>query len=411
MDGNLTNVLYEICVSELEQIPLPFLIVRNGTSMIGLSITKPVHYYEYYEMMLILSGLISYFIGLGLNNLQKNSLLFKIYKVEILISFSIILWLFSFLQIRLYAQYVSLLINGPNILNISTCDCEESLMRDDKVRDALNAFNNIKQLAETYSLISFSFYFIHLGPFLEGYSKPLGWPVFVGTACAIYGLLCDSLNHTYGEALFINGLIFFTLAFKLLIYITKGPSEQTEKGLNNNTLIGNGGTSPQLALVNNVVLKMHYLACRHFGMRIPKYYGSYHYLQYIICSIGCYAIGMLFFPNQKGIIKLISIVIFILIPKPIKRDDGIIPQICWFIDNPRFIFLQNSHIKNDPIKKPCFDLLMCTVCLTNKRDILIMPCNHTLMCDECTKTSISTHGLKDCPMCRKKIHNIQKVFL
>ena len=47
---------------------------------------------------------------------------------------------------------------------------------------------------------------------------------------------------------------------------------------------------------------------------------------------------------------------------------------------------------------------ICKVCLENKRNRTFLPCKHTVACDECT------NKLRVCPVCRKKIMALVKVY-
>ena len=50
------------------------------------------------------------------------------------------------------------------------------------------------------------------------------------------------------------------------------------------------------------------------------------------------------------------------------------------------------------------DKSVCVVCLDNKRDVVLKPCNHFCLCSDCSKV------LKECPMCKKKIRKKEKIF-
>ncbi|RUS70289.1 hypothetical protein EGW08_021966, partial [Elysia chlorotica] len=56
---------------------------------------------------------------------------------------------------------------------------------------------------------------------------------------------------------------------------------------------------------------------------------------------------------------------------------------------------QNSMLKTK---------LMCVVCYTNERDILLLPCCHLVTCYKCTSQ------ITLCPICRKQFTNLTKVF-
>jgi hypothetical protein len=55
-------------------------------------------------------------------------------------------------------------------------------------------------------------------------------------------------------------------------------------------------------------------------------------------------------------------------------------------------------------EEECSDYV-CTVCLSNKLEVLYQPCRHVASCITCAL------NLKDCPMCRTKIESFIHVFL
>ena len=48
------------------------------------------------------------------------------------------------------------------------------------------------------------------------------------------------------------------------------------------------------------------------------------------------------------------------------------------------------------------DDLICKICMKNKRNILFLPCTHTVCCIQCTK-DIKDNDHNLCPICRKPI--------
>lgn len=50
---------------------------------------------------------------------------------------------------------------------------------------------------------------------------------------------------------------------------------------------------------------------------------------------------------------------------------------------------------------------LCCICITNPKDILIHPCNHICICIDCYESSNITR----CPICRKYINVVTKVYL
>ncbi len=47
---------------------------------------------------------------------------------------------------------------------------------------------------------------------------------------------------------------------------------------------------------------------------------------------------------------------------------------------------------------------LCVICMSNKKDIKLSPCNHMCVCEVCA------NGIKKCPMCRVNVIKIDKVF-
>lgn len=50
------------------------------------------------------------------------------------------------------------------------------------------------------------------------------------------------------------------------------------------------------------------------------------------------------------------------------------------------------------------DKSLCVVCLDGNREVLLKPCNHYCLCSSCSE------GLRECPMCKKRIQKTEKIF-
>ena len=50
------------------------------------------------------------------------------------------------------------------------------------------------------------------------------------------------------------------------------------------------------------------------------------------------------------------------------------------------------------------DKSLCVICLDKTRELLLKPCNHYCLCATCSK------GLRDCPVCKKRIQRTEKIF-
>ncbi len=51
------------------------------------------------------------------------------------------------------------------------------------------------------------------------------------------------------------------------------------------------------------------------------------------------------------------------------------------------------------------DSMSCSVCLAEKKSILLLPCKHVCLCSGCGEK------VSDCPLCRTKIEAKQTIFL
>jgi Inhibitor of Apoptosis domain/Zinc finger, C3HC4 type (RING finger) len=69
-------------------------------------------------------------------------------------------------------------------------------------------------------------------------------------------------------------------------------------------------------------------------------------------------------------------------------------------------YLHNSstQLNQRPITQPN-QALLCKICLCNELTTLFKPCNHLIVCDECSPR------FNSCPVCRENINEKQRVFL
>ena len=60
------------------------------------------------------------------------------------------------------------------------------------------------------------------------------------------------------------------------------------------------------------------------------------------------------------------------------------------------------------------DQYMCVLCYDNMKNIILHPCNHFIMCHECymkhIKIKLEDLEIPDCPVCRKKILKVKKIY-
>ena len=63
---------------------------------------------------------------------------------------------------------------------------------------------------------------------------------------------------------------------------------------------------------------------------------------------------------------------------------------------------KESYLTNE--KKEYDSALNCAICFTNEKNVVFIPCKHNVACSDCSK------NLKNCPICRKKIIEIIKIY-
>lgn len=68
--------------------------------------------------------------------------------------------------------------------------------------------------------------------------------------------------------------------------------------------------------------------------------------------------------------------------------------------------IELSTIKTDLEKSQKYS--NCVICYKNKKDILLEPCNHLCLCNDCSKELI-IHNNR-CPICRELISNSKKIY-
>lgn len=56
------------------------------------------------------------------------------------------------------------------------------------------------------------------------------------------------------------------------------------------------------------------------------------------------------------------------------------------------------------------DDMTCIICITNQRCILLDPCNHLVLCGTCALAFTQKNDV-ECPVCRRKIRDMSRVFL
>jgi hypothetical protein len=71
-------------------------------------------------------------------------------------------------------------------------------------------------------------------------------------------------------------------------------------------------------------------------------------------------------------------------------------------------FSKRTREKEDKIKA---EAMQCRVCLNKPRCMLILPCNHLAICEECSVQLAAAAASPQCPMCRGPIDKTQKVYV
>lgn len=53
----------------------------------------------------------------------------------------------------------------------------------------------------------------------------------------------------------------------------------------------------------------------------------------------------------------------------------------------------------------------CCICMERKSNMLLLPCSHLVICDECTRNNIQS-GYKLCPICQQEVYsyNLLKII-
>ena len=55
--------------------------------------------------------------------------------------------------------------------------------------------------------------------------------------------------------------------------------------------------------------------------------------------------------------------------------------------------------------------ILCVVCFMNKKCMLIRPCNHACLCNECTTLLQGENELKECPLCRGHVNHVERIYI
>jgi hypothetical protein len=79
----------------------------------------------------------------------------------------------------------------------------------------------------------------------------------------------------------------------------------------------------------------------------------------------------------------------------------------------RYLGVVHARSANKPVVAPVEEKKEdesddCVVCMTTKKNYIILPCMHMCLCSECVEP---TRASTKCPMCRADIVDIKKVFV
>mmetsp|Transcript_1411 Transcript_1411/g.1871 ORF Transcript_1411/g.1871 Transcript_1411/m.1871 type:complete len:297 (+) Transcript_1411:74-964(+) len=69
-------------------------------------------------------------------------------------------------------------------------------------------------------------------------------------------------------------------------------------------------------------------------------------------------------------------------------------------------YLTKLKKKLEEVEELQDDLSKCIVCLTNNKEMIMVPCGHKVLCQQCSKQS----QWKECPVCKTNVTTVLKVF-
>ena len=64
--------------------------------------------------------------------------------------------------------------------------------------------------------------------------------------------------------------------------------------------------------------------------------------------------------------------------------------------------LQNSNKKIQSESDDIKDNYLCVICQSNKKDIVLLPCKHYILCNECEENNYNITRERKCPICRNE---------
>lgn len=72
---------------------------------------------------------------------------------------------------------------------------------------------------------------------------------------------------------------------------------------------------------------------------------------------------------------------------------------------------RNSISSTSSSKKPLDVSQRCVVCRDRQKRVLLLPCKHLCLCDECADYLLFCTERRDCPLCRTYIEQSMSVYL
>ena len=69
--------------------------------------------------------------------------------------------------------------------------------------------------------------------------------------------------------------------------------------------------------------------------------------------------------------------------------------LCYISDTSEHLLLENQRLQEEKL---------CKICMDAEMDTLFLPCGHLCSCGRCAKK------LRECPVCKKRIRILQKIF-
>lgn len=70
---------------------------------------------------------------------------------------------------------------------------------------------------------------------------------------------------------------------------------------------------------------------------------------------------------------------------------------------------KSKEMNNQNESQSVSEELLCSICISDKKNILFQPCNHLSCCELCANDLVSKKGF--CPICRVEITNTIKIFI